>query len=71
MARAFADKQSIVWLVALCIVVFGFFIAALVLPAVSKTPGTDQPDIHVPKMQNVPPADAPKMRLDTGKTNAD
>lgn len=68
MARAFFNKQSILWLVGLVVLVVGFVVAALVLPATSKTPGADQPNIQVPKMQNVPPANAPKMRLETGKS---
>ena len=67
MARAFANKKSIFWLAGVFVLVVGFVVAALVLPATSKTPGTGQPNIQVPKMQNVPPAQAPKMRLDTGK----
>jgi hypothetical protein len=49
------------------VLVVGFVIAAVVLPATSTTPGTDQPSIQVPKMQNVPPPQTPRMRLDTAK----
>jgi len=71
MARAFANKKSIFWLAGLFVLVVGFIVAAVVLPATSKTPGSDQPSIQVPKMENVPPADAPKMRLETGRSNKD
>ena len=67
MARAFTNKKSVFWLAGLFVLIVGFVVAALVLPATSKTPGADQPNIQVPKMQNVPSPDAPKMRLDTGK----
>ena len=67
MARAFFSKKSLLWLTGVVVLVVGFVVAALILPATSKTPGADQPSIQVPKMQNVPPAAAPKMRLDTGK----
>jgi len=67
MTRAFANKKSIFWLAGVFVLVVGFLVAALVLPATSRTPGSEQPNIQVPKMQNVPPADAPKLRLDTGK----
>ena len=71
MARAFSNKRSIFWLLGLFILVAGFIAAAVILPATSKTPGSDQPQIQVPNMQNVPPAAAPKMRLDTGKSGTD
>jgi hypothetical protein len=67
MARAFANGKSIFWLAGVFVLIVGFVVAALVLPATSKTAGTDQPAIQVPKMQNVPSPDAPKMRLETGK----
>lgn len=67
MARAFFNKQSILWLAGLAVLIAGFIVAAVVLPATSKTPGSDQPKIEVPKMQNIPPADAPRMRLETDK----
>ena len=67
MARAFFSKKSLLWLTGVVVLVVGFLVAAVILPATSKTPGADQPNIQVPKMQNVPPAAAPKMRLDTEK----
>ena len=67
MTRAFFSKQSILWLVGVVVLVVGFVVAAVILPATSKTPGADRPDIQVPKMQNVPPAAAPKMQLETAK----
>jgi hypothetical protein len=67
MARAFANGKSIFWLAGVFVLVVGFVVAALVLPATSKTSGTDRPNIQVPKMQNVPPPNAPRMRLETGK----
>ncbi|HYQ43889.1 MAG TPA: hypothetical protein VER11_18035 [Polyangiaceae bacterium] len=69
MARAFPNKQSVFWLAGVFVLVVGFIVAAVVLPATSKTPGSEPPNIQVPKMQNVPPAEVPKMRLDTGKSS--
>lgn len=71
MARAFLNRQSILWLVGLVVLVVGFIAAAVILPTTAKAPGSDQPSIQVPKMENVPPPDAPRMRLDTGKANGD
>jgi hypothetical protein len=68
MARAFFSKRSVLWLTGVFVLVVGFIVMAIVLPSTSKTPGSEQPDIQVPKMQNVPPAAAPKMRLDTDKS---
>jgi len=56
MARAFFSKKSLLWLTGVVVLVVGFVVAAVILPATSKTPGADQPNIQVPKMQNVPPA---------------
>ena len=67
MAREFFSKRSLVWLAGLVVLIVGFVVAAVLLPATSHAPGTEQPNIRVPRMQNVPPADAPKMRLDTEK----
>jgi hypothetical protein len=39
------------------LLVGGFIAAAVLLPATAPEPGAGQPDVRVPKMQNVPPAD--------------
>jgi hypothetical protein len=52
------------WLIGVAIMVVGVMTALVLLPAFSPTRGTGGPDIRVPKMQNVPPAGAPRMRLD-------
>lgn len=57
--------RRIWWLVGTGLVIVGVGTALVVLPAVSPTPGTGGPDIQVPKMQNVPPEGAPKLRLET------
>lgn len=71
MERAFASKKSTLWLTGVFVLVIGFIVAALILPTTSKVRSEEQPNIHVPKMQNVPPPEAPKMRLDTGRTSGD
>ena len=69
MSRAFLSRQSVLWLAGVVVLIVGFIAAAVILPTTSKEPGSNQPNIQVPKMQNVPPPDAPKMRLDTGKAD--
>jgi hypothetical protein len=39
----------------------------MLLPSTAPAPGAGAPDIHVPRMQNVPPPDAPKLQLDVVK----
>jgi hypothetical protein len=59
--------RRIFWLGGVVIVLLGIVTASLVLPNLGPEPGADSPDIRVPKMQNVPPDQAPKMRLDVEK----
>jgi len=60
----FKGNRRVMWLIGIAVMIVGIVTALVVLPAVSSTPGADGPDIHVPKMQNVPPAGNPRMRLD-------
>lgn len=60
----FKGNRRLLWLFGISVVILGVVTALVVLPAVSSTPGTGGPDIQVPKMQNVPPEGAPRMRLD-------
>jgi hypothetical protein len=69
MSRAFLNKPSILWLAGVFVLIVGFIAAAVILPTTAKTPGSDQPSIQVPRMENVPPPEAPRMRLDTGKSS--
>jgi hypothetical protein len=70
MNNAFKSKRAILWLAAIAVLVLGFLVAAVVLPARAPTPGAGGPDIHVPKMQNVPPEGAPHLKLDVDKKPA-
>jgi hypothetical protein len=55
--------RRIWWLVGMGVVLVGVGTALVVLPLTSPTAGAEGPDIQVPKMQNVPPEGAPKLRL--------
>lgn len=65
--NTFKSKRAILWLAAIAVLVLGFLVAAVVLPARAPTPGADGPDVHVPKMQNVPEQGAPPLKLDVEK----
>ena len=67
MHNGFKSTRAVLWLGGITLLVLGFLVAAVVLPATAPTPGQGGPDIHVPKMQNVPPEQAPKMKLDVEK----
>jgi hypothetical protein len=67
MSNGFKSKRAIFWLGGIAVLVFGFLIAAIVLPTTAPTPGAGGPDVRVPRMQNVPPEQAPKMKLDVEK----
>jgi hypothetical protein len=67
MSKAFENKRSLLWLGGITLLVVGFLVAALVLPATAPTPGSGGPDVRVPKMENVPPEHAPRMKLDVEK----
>lgn len=66
MANELKSKRAALWLGGVALLVLGFLVAAVVLPASSPTPGADAPDVQVPKMENVPPSDS-KMKLDLEK----
>lgn len=65
--KQFTDKRRILWLAGLGALVLGLLAAFVVLPMRAETPGAGGPDIQVPKMQNVPTGDAPRMNLDLQK----
>lgn len=64
MMNKFKGNRRVVWLIGIAVMIIGIVTALVLLPAVSSTPGAGGPDIHMPKMQNVPPAGAPRMQLD-------
>jgi hypothetical protein len=65
--NGFNSKRSLLWLGGVAVLVLGFIVAAVILPATAPTPGTEGPDVRVPRMENVPSADAPKMKLEVDK----
>jgi hypothetical protein len=67
MPNTFKSKRSMLWLGGIAVLVLGFLVAAVILPMTSPTPGAGGPDVHVPKMENVPPEQAPKLKLDVEK----
>ena len=71
MPNEFKSKRATLWVGSIAVLVLGFLVAAIVLPGTAPTPGTGGPDIQVPKMQNVPSAGAPKMRLEVEKEPGD
>jgi hypothetical protein len=67
--KPFTDKRRVFWLGGIAVLILGFLAAALLLPSNAPIPGAGGPDVHVPRMQNVPSEDAPKMKLDVEKEN--
>ena len=65
MTRKFHNNKSIFWLIGMGMLIGGFLAFALIVPARTPTPGTETPELRVPNMQNVPPAHAPNMQLET------
>lgn len=64
MPNPFRSKRAVFWLIGIAVLVLGFLAAAIVLPSTAPLPGAGGPDVHVPKMQNVPPEHAPKIQLE-------
>jgi hypothetical protein len=67
MSKPFASKRSAWWLGGILVLVLGFLAAAVLLPATAPAPGSGQPDVRVPRMENVPPPNAPKLQLEVEK----
>lgn len=55
------------WLGGVAVLILGLLVAAVVLPTRAPLPGAGGADVRVPSMQNVPPEEAPKMKLDVEK----
>jgi hypothetical protein len=62
--NAFKGKRSLLWLGGFAVLMLGLVATFVVLPAVWPTPEADGPEVDVPKMQNVPAEETPKMRID-------
>lgn len=67
MHNGFQSKRAILWLGGIALLVLGLLVAAVVLPTTAPAPGAGGPDIHVPKMENVPSDHTPKMKLEVEK----
>jgi hypothetical protein len=67
MTNGFKSKRAILWLGGIAILVVGFLVAAVVLPTTAPTPGAGGPDVRVPRMENVPSEQAPKIKLELEK----
>ena len=65
--KQFTDKRRVLWLTGIGVLVLGLLAAFVVLPMRAETKGAEGPDVQVPKMQNVPPENAPKMNLDVNE----
>lgn len=70
MTKAFKSHRAAWWLGGVAALVIGFLVAAVVLPTTAPVPGTDGPDVQLPRMQNVPPEGAPKMKIDVQQAPA-
>lgn len=65
--KPFTDTRRIFWLGGIALILLGLAAAFVVLPASAPTKGSSGPEVHVPKMENVPEGDAPKLKLDVDK----
>jgi len=65
--KAFQDKRSVLWLGGVIVLVLGILAAFVLLPSSQVPSRAPTDDIRVPKMQNVPSEDAPKIKLDLDK----
>lgn len=66
-SNPFRSTRAILWLCGVALLIIGLLVGAVVLPARAPVPGSGGPQIQVPAMQNLPPAEAPKMKLDVEK----
>jgi hypothetical protein len=65
--KAFQDKRSVLWLGGVIVLVLGILAAFVLLPSSQVPSSSATDDIRVPKMENVPADNAPKMKLDLDK----
>lgn len=65
--KAFQDKQSVLWLGSVALLVIGLLAAFLLLPATRNGRSSQPTPIHVPKMENVPSDEEHKLKLDINK----
>lgn len=61
--KLFKSKRAALWMAGVLLLVGGFLAAAILLPHEAEPYGAGAPDVHLPKMTNVPGDAAPKMEL--------
>jgi hypothetical protein len=62
--NVFKGKRRVLWLGGVAVLVLGLLAVLVIVPVVSPTAGAGGPEVDVPKMQNAPADETPKMRLD-------
>ena len=65
--KPFTDTRRILWLGGIALILLGLVAAFIILPASTPLKSSADPDVRVPKMENVPEGDAPKLKLDVEK----
>jgi hypothetical protein len=65
--KPFQDKRSVWWLLGVGAALVALFVAFVVVPSSSPTPGAGGVEVDVPKMENVPPPAAARMKLESQK----
>ena len=64
--KPFRDKKSVWWIVGVAAALIALFVAFVAVP--SMTPGpSGGVEVDVPKMENVPPPAAERMKLESQK----
>jgi hypothetical protein len=63
----FKGKRRVFWLGGLAALVLGILAGAVVLPTLTTNDGGGPSKAQVPNMQNVPPDEAPKMKVEVEK----
>lgn len=61
--KPFTDRRRAFWLGGVTVLILGFVVAALLLPSTSDPTRGLGPAVHVPAMENVPPAND-RMKLE-------
>lgn len=63
----FKGKRRVYWLGGLAVLVLGILAGAAILPNLTTNTGGGPSEAQVPNMQNVPPDEAPKMKIEVEK----
>ncbi|MDQ2644504.1 MAG: hypothetical protein M3020_11850 [Myxococcota bacterium] len=64
--KPFRDKKSVWWMVGVAAVLIALFVAFVAVPSMTPSPSGGV-EVDVPKMQNVPPPAAERMKLESQK----